>query len=353
VADGDEELRRREVLAMIAPGTMMRDGLERILRARRGALIVIGATPQVLSICSGGFEIDTQATGQRIAELAKMDGALVVDSDAQRIMRANVQLVPDASIPTDETGTRHRSAERTARQTGLPVVTVSESLGAISLYLDGHRYVVDEVATVMYRANQAMATLERYRARFDEVIDVLATRELEDQVTLRDVALALQRAEMLQRIADELSGHVIELGDEGRMIALQLEELFEPVTDVRELIVRDYLADRRRKASKPLVELGMLSTTDLLDHERIIRLLAHEAADLDQRVTPRGYRILGRIPRLPMVVVERIVDHFGSLPPILEATAGALGSVEGVGPARARGIRDWLRHRREQLLPGS
>ncbi len=338
---------------MIAPGTMMRDGLERILRARRGALIVIGATPQVLSICSGGFEIDTQATGQRIAELAKMDGALVVDSDAQRIMRANVQLVPDASIPTDETGTRHRSAERTARQTGLPVVTVSESLGAISLYLDGHRYVVDEVATVMYRANQAMATLERYRARFDEVIDVLATRELEDQVTLRDVALALQRAEMLQRIADELSGHVIELGDEGRMIALQLEELFEPVTDVRELIVRDYLADRRRKASKPLVELGMLSTTDLLDHERIIRLLAHEAADLDQRVTPRGYRILGRIPRLPMVVVERIVDHFGSLPPILEATAGALGSVEGVGPARARGIRDWLRHRREQLLPGS
>ena len=338
---------------MIAPGTMMRDGLERILRARRGALIVIGATPQVLSICSGGFEIDTQATGQRIAELAKMDGALVVDSDAQRIMRANVQLVPDASIPTDETGTRHRSAERTARQTGLPVVTVSESLGAISLYLDGHRYVVDEVATVMYRANQAMATLERYRARFDEVIDVLATRELEDQVTLRDVALALQRAEMLQRIADELSGHVIELGDEGRMIALQLEELFEPVPDVRELIVRDYLADRRRKASKPLVELGMLSTTDLLDHERIIRLLAHEAADLDQRVTPRGYRILGRIPRLPMVVVERIVDHFGSLPPILEATAGALGSVEGVGPARARGIRDWLRHRREQLLPGS
>jgi diadenylate cyclase len=353
VVDGDEELRRREVLAMIAPGTMMRDGLERILRARRGALIVIGATPQVLSICSGGFEIDTQATGQRIAELAKMDGALVVDADAQRIMRANVQLVPDASIPTDETGTRHRSAERTARQTGLPVVTVSESLGAISLYLDGHRYVVDEVATVMYRANQAMATLERYRARFDEVIDLLATREMEDQVTLRDVALALQRAEMLRRIADELSGHVIELGDEGRMIALQLEELFEPVTDVRELIVRDYLTDRRRKAAKPLSELASLSTTELLDHERITRLLAHETADLDQRVTPRGYRILGRIPRLPMVVVERIVDHFGSLPPILEATSSALGSVEGVGPARARGIRDWLRHRREQLLPGS
>jgi diadenylate cyclase len=338
---------------MLAPGTMMRDGIERILRARRGALIVIGATPQVLAICSGGFEIDTPATGQRIAELAKMDGALVVDAEAQRIMRANVQLVPDASIPTDETGTRHRSAERTARQTGLPVVTVSESLAAVSLYLDGHRYVVDEVATVLFRANQAMATLERYRARFDEVIDVLATRELEDQVTLRDVALALQRAEMLRRIADELSGHVIELGEEGRMIALHLEELFEPVAEVRELLVRDYLADRRRKASKPLSELAALSTTDLLDHEQLVRLLAHDAGDLDQRVTPRGYRMLGRIPRLPMVVVERIVDHFGSLPPILAATSSALGGVEGVGQTRARGIRDWLRNRREQLLPGT
>jgi diadenylate cyclase len=353
VVDSDEERRRREVLMMLAPGTMMRDGIERILRARRGALIVIGATPQVLAICSGGFEIDTPATGQRIAELAKMDGALVVDAEAQRIMRANVQLVPDASIPTDETGTRHRSAERTARQTGLPVVTVSESLAAVSLYLDGHRYVVDEVATVLFRANQAMATLERYRARFDEVIDVLATRELEDQVTLRDVALALQRAEMLRRIADELSGHVIELGEEGRMIALHLEELFEPVAEVRELLVRDYLADRRRKASKPLSELAALSTTDLLDHEQLVRLLAHDAGDLDQRVTPRGYRMLGRIPRLPMVVVERIVDHFGSLPPILAATSSALGGVEGVGQTRARGIRDWLRNRREQLLPGT
>jgi diadenylate cyclase len=347
------EARRREILTMLAPGTMMRDGIERILRARRGALIVFGATPQVMALCSGGFEMDSQATGQRIAELAKMDGALVVDAEAGRILRANVQLVPDPTIPTDETGTRHRSAERTAKQTGLPVVAVSESMGAVSLYLDGMRSMLDEVGTVMHRANQAMSTLERYRARLDEVIEVLATRELEDQVTLRDVGLALQRAEMLRRIADRAQGHVIELGDEGGMIALQLEELFEPVEPVLELVVRDYLNDRRRRPTKALAELAELSTDALLDQGHVAGLLGGDASDLDRRLTPRGYRMLGRVPRIPMVLVDRIVDHFGTLPAILEATASALGDVEGVGPARARAIRDWLRRRREMLLPGT
>ncbi len=347
------EARRREILTMLAPGTTMRDGIERILRARRGALIVFGATPQVMALCSGGFEIDSQATGQRLAELAKMDGALVVDAEAGRILRANVQLVPDPTISTDETGTRHRSAERTAKQTGLPVVAVSESMGAVSLYLNGMRYVLDEVGTVMHRANQAMSTLERYRSRFDEVIEVLATRELEDQVTLRDVGLALQRAEMLRRIADRAQGHVVELGEEGGMIALQLEELFEPVQPVLELVVRDYLSDRRRRPTKALAELAELTTDALLDQGHVAGLLGGDTSDLDRRMTPRGYRMLGRVPRIPLVLVERIVDHFGALPAILEATASALGDVEGVGPTRARAIRDWLRRRREMLLPGA
>jgi len=346
------ESRRREILMMLAPGTTMRDGIERILRAHRGALIVFGATPQVMSLCSGGFEIDSPATGQHIAELAKMDGALVVDAEAGRILRANVQLVPDPTIATDETGTRHRSAQRTAKQTGLPVVAVSESMGAVSLYLDGVRYVLDEVGTVMHRANQAMTTLERYRSRLDEVVEVLATRELEDQVTLRDVGLALQRSEMLRRIADRAQGHVIELGEEGGMIALQLEELFEPVEPVLELVVRDYLSDRRRRPTKALAELADLSTDALLDQGRVAGLLGGDTSDLDRRLTPRGYRMLARVPRIPIVLVERIVEHFGALPAILEATASALGDVEGVGPTRARAIRDWLRLRREQLLPG-
>ena len=345
------EAARREVLTLLAPGTVLRDGIERILRAERGALIVLGSTPQVQALCSGGFAIDVPATGQRIAELSKMDGALVVDAEGGRILMANVQLVPDAAVPTSETGTRHRSAERTARQTGRPVVAVSESLGIVSLYLDGVRYVVDEVATVLFRANQTMSTLERYRTRLDEVVDGLAARELEDQATLRDVAGVLQRAEMLRRIADEAEGLVIELGDEGRMVALQLEELVLPVAAVREHTVRDYLADRRRRPARPLADLAALDATDLLDPERIVRILGHDAADLDRAVTPRGFRMLGRVPRLPIAVVERIVGHFGTLPAILEASASALGDVDGVGPTRARAIRDWLRRRRDQLGP--
>lgn len=349
-ATGPEAV-RREVLSLLAPGTVLRDGIERILRAERGALIVLGSTPQVQAICSGGFAIDVPATGQRIAELSKMDGALVVDAEADRVLMANVQLVPDAAVPTSETGTRHRSAERTARQTGRPVVAVSESLGIVSLYLDGVRYVVEEVATVLSRANQVMSTLERYRTRLDEVVDALAVREMEDQATLRDVAGVLQRVEMLRRIADEAEGLIVELGEESRMIALQLEELVLPVAGVREWTVRDYLADRRRRPARPLAELAALHATDLLDAERIVRILGHDTADLDRTVTPRGYRMLGRLPRLPVAVVDRIVGHFGSLPAILEASASALGDVEGVGAARARAIRDGLRRRRDQLDP--
>ena len=345
------EAARREVLSLLAPGTVLRDGIERILRAERGALIVLGSTPQVQALCSGGFSIDVAATGQRIAELSKMDGALVLDADATRVLMANVQLVPDAGVPTSETGTRHRSAERTARQTGRPVVAVSESLGIVSLYLDGVRYVVDEVATVLFRANQTMSTLERYRTRLDEVVDALAAREVEDQATLREVAGVLQRAEMLGRIADEAHGLVVELGVEGRMVALQLEELVLPVAEVREHTVRDYLADRRRRPTKPLAELAALDAVDLLDAERIVRILGHDTADLDRTVTPRGFRMLSRVPRLPFPVVERIVGHFGALPAILDASASALGDVDGVGATRARTIRDWLRRRRDQLAP--
>jgi len=345
------EAARRDVLVRLAPGTALRDGIERILRAGRGTLMVLGAPPQVQAVCSGGFAIDVPATGQRISELSKMDGALILDADASRVLMANVQLVPDATVATSETGTRHRSAERTARQTGRPVVAVSESMGIVSLYLDGRRYVVDDVATVLSRANQTMSTLQRYRARLDETIDALAVREIEDVATLRDVAGVLQRAEMLRRIADEAAGLVIELGVEGRMVALQLEEMVTPVATVLELTVRDYLADRRRRSTKPLAELAELEAAELLDAERLARVLGHDAADLDRTVTSRGYRMLGRMPRVPLAVVERIVGHFGSLPAVLEASASALGDVEGVGPARARAIRDGLRRRRDQLLP--
>jgi diadenylate cyclase len=340
----------RAILALLAPGTPLREGIERIIRARRGALMVIGWTPEVEPVVSGGFVIDIGATSQRIAELAKMDGALVLDAEATRVLRANVHLVPDHTIETNETGTRHRSAERTARQTGQAVIAVSESMGMVNLYVGDQKHVVEEVSALLVRANQALSTLERYRSRLDEVSATLSAREVEDAVTVRDVVLTLQRAEMLRRIALEVEDHVVALGSEGRLIQLQLDELVSSVADERELVARDYLADRRRKLTKVLADVADLSTDALLDAERVAGILAYEPDELEKPVTPRGYRLLSRIPRLPSAVVQRLVDRFGTLPRVMEATITELDDVEGVGESRARTIQDGLRRLAEVSL---
>lgn len=340
----------REVLAKLAPGTVLRDAVQRVILSHRGALIVVGMTPEVEKASSGGFEVEINCTAQRLSELAKMDGAIILSEDADRILRANVHLVPDPSIPTDETGTRHRSAERTAKQTGQPVVSVSESMRIVTLYLDSGKRVLEEVSSLLSRANQALATLERYRTRLDEGSATLSALEIEDNVTVRDVAQVLQRAEMVVRIAEEIQGYVIELGTEGRLIQLQLDELMSQVADERTLVVQDYLADRRRSLDSVLAELGELSTEDLLDLEHLAVIIAYQPDDLDAAVAPYGYRLLAKIPRLPHGVVDKLVTRFSNLQGVLGASLEDLDEVEGVGDARARLIKDGLARLAESSL---
>ena len=192
----------RATLALMAPGTALRDGLERILRGRTGALIVLGFDRVVESICTGGFALDVEFSSTRLRELCKMDGAVVLSSDGTRIVRAAVHLMPDPSIPSEESGTRHRTAERVAKQTGYPVISVSQSMHIIGLYVAGHRHVLDDSAAILSRANQALATLERYKLRLDEVSGALSALEIEDLVTVRDAIAVVQRLEMVRRIAD-------------------------------------------------------------------------------------------------------------------------------------------------------
>lgn len=272
-----------------------------------------------------------------------MDGAIVLDDAGERILRANAHLVPDSSIHTDETGTRHRTAERVAKQIGRPVITVSESRAQVTLYLRDGKRALEDVQKQLFRANQGLATLERYRARLIEVSAVLTYREVEDSVTWRDVVLLLQRSEMVRRIAAEVSGLVEELGTEGRLVQLQLDELATSSVDERTLVIRDYLSDRRRKAATIVDSLEELSTDELLASERVVSLLTKDDHELDDEVTPRGYRLLSRIPRLPEAVVDRVVNHFGTLTRIQLADLQELNEVEGVGEARARTIRDGIR----------
>ncbi len=338
----------RATLAKVAPGTQLRDGLERILRGHTGALIVLGHDKNVDALCTGGFPLDVEFAATRLRELAKMDGAIVLDNDLTKILRAATHLVPDPSIPTEESGTRHRTAERVARQTGYPVVSVSQSMRIIALYVDGRRYVLDDSAAILSRANQALATLERYKLRLDEVSGTLSALEIEDLVTVRDIVVVTQRLEMVLRIASEIDGYVVELGTDGRLLALQRDELMAGVEQERELVVSDYLPPphgrKPRTVENVLTDLDELSATDLLDLEVIARVCGFGgAADvLDSAVSPRGYRLLARVPRLPAAVIERLVDHFGGLQKLLAATIDDLQLVEGVGETRARSVREGL-----------
>jgi diadenylate cyclase len=328
-------------LAAVAPGTALRDGLERILRGKTGALIVLGQNKLVESLCSGGFVLDVDFSSTRLRDLAK-------------IVRAAVHLVPDPTIATEESGTRHRTAERVAKQTGYPVISVSQSMQIIALYVDGKRHVLDNGAAILSRANQALATLERYKLRLDEVAGALSALEVEDLVTVRDVVAVSQRIEMVRRIAREIEGYVIELGADGRLMNLQLEELMAGVEGDRELVVRDYApAGRKARAAEDiLADLDTLSPEDMLELSQLARVIGFAAgADaMEAPVSPRGYRLLAKVPRLPPAVVDRLVEHFGTLQKLLSAGIEDLQVVEGVGELRARSVREGLSRLAESTI---
>ncbi|ANH37284.1 DNA integrity scanning protein DisA [Nocardioides dokdonensis FR1436] len=349
----DDVLRLRETLASIAPGTSLRDGLERILRGRTGALIVIGQDARVDEISTGGFDLNVPFTATGLRELAKMDGAIIVDAGLTRIVRAAVHLMPDHTIPSEETGTRHRTADRVARQTGFPVISVSQSMQIIAAYVGSTRHVLEDVGQILSRANQALATLERYKLRLDEVSSTLSALEIEDLVTVRDVAVVAQRLEMVTRIAREIEDYVLELGTDGRLLSLQLEELITGVDTERELVVRDYLPAGRKAASPEelLQQLEALSATALVDPAATAKVLGlGNGEHLDGAVAPRGYRLLAKVPRLPPTVVDRLVDHFGTLQKLLSAGIDDLQAVEGVGELRARSVREGLSRLAESTI---
>jgi diadenylate cyclase len=333
----------------------LRDGLERILRGNTGALIVLGDGPVVGEVCTGGFEFRIGFSATRLRELAKMDGAIVVDGTGRSIVRAAVQLVPDPALPTDESGTRHRTAQRVARQTGHPVITVSKSMRLIALYIDGVRYVLEDSAAILSHAHQALATLERYKIRLSESTGALSAREIEDLATVRDVAAVTQRLEMVSRIARQIEGYMLELGTESALLALQLDELAAGTGRERELLVQDYLSappDSRRSAvAAVLGQLDSLSIDELLDTGKVAAILGLGGADtLDDPVRPHGYRLLAKVPRLPGPAADGLIEHFGGLQKLLAASVEDLQQVQGIGGSHARSVREGLSRLAESSL---
>jgi diadenylate cyclase len=343
-----------KALEMIAPGTALREGIESILHARTGGLIVIGEPEELSFLNSGGIKLDIDYTPAFLYQVAKMDGAIILNANATKIAMANVQLMPDPTILSHETGTRHRTAERVSKQTDALVIAISQRREVVSVYVDGAKYILADITVVLAKANQALATLEKYRSRLDQVSTRLTALEFEGGVTLHDVLTVLQRSELVTRMAVEIERYIVELGTEGRLIEMQLEETMVGAAAEKAALVRDYLAGVSDEAAfaGALEEIGRLVHQDLLDFGRLAELLGYDRKlnTLDYPVSPRGYRVLGRIPRLPKLIVGQVIAELGGFDELLAATDSELEAVEGVGEIRAKDIREGLRRLQEVNL---
>ena len=347
----DEEL--INILKIIAPGTLFREGLDNILKAKTGALIIIGDTKEVLDLVDGGFRIDEEYTPARLYELAKMDGAIVLSKDLKRILLANTQIIPSPKILTQETGTRHRTAERTAKQTGELVVSISQRRNIITVFKGDFRYTIEDSSKIVTKANQALQTLENYKRVFDTKLRVLNEYEFNDIVTLDNVITCIQRAEMVNRVAEQVKRSIYELGADGVLVKMQLEELIEDLPQEELLIIKDYIAPSRRLLPEKILQIIRLcSQNELIQSEIIARFLGYEQFDNYEEVAvyPRGYRILNKIPRMPNSIVTNLVKTFKSFQHILLADVDKLDEVEGIGEVRARTIKQSLRRMQEQFV---
>jgi DNA integrity scanning protein disA len=341
-----------EILKLVAPGTELREGLENVLKAKTGALIVVSDSEDILKIADGGFKIDEEFTSTNIYELAKMDGAIILSSDLKRIIRANVQLNPDFSISTRETGTRHKTAERVAKQSGELVISISERRGIITLFKGNFRYVINDTQSVLMRANQTLQALEKYKTVFDNMLSILSEHEFDDIVTLDTVINCIYRSEIIMRMETDVKRSIIELGDEGRIVNMQLEELMANVEDEEKLIIQDYNINKEISTQSILEEIRKIDKKNLIVSEKIVKLLGYEVSSdiLDTNVSPKGYRILSKVPKMPSSIIEKTVEAFGSLQHICSASIDELDDVEGIGEIRARIINQSLKRLQEQYI---
>ena len=342
-----------DVLKKIAPGTAIRNGLDNILNAKTGALIAVADNQEVLNLVDGGFKIDVEFSPSKLYELAKMDGAIILSSDFKKILYANTQLIPSPEIYTTETGTRHRTAERTAKQTGALVISISQRRGIITLFKGNQRYVLKELSDIISKANQALQIVEKYKKVFDNKINMLNEYEFNDIVTLENVITAIQRAEMVMRIAGEVSKAIDELGEEGRLLEMQLDETVGDLEKEESLIIKDYIAPgKKRSAEKIMEELNKIEYENLIKSDKIANLLGYEDFDNydEVGVYTRGYRILSKIPRMPSNIVENLVKSFKSFQHILAADIPKLDDVDGIGEVRARTIKQSLKRMQEQFV---
>ncbi|WP_108672042.1 DNA integrity scanning diadenylate cyclase DisA [Peribacillus acanthi] len=338
---------KSDILQLVSPGTPLRDGIDNVLRANTGGLIVVGYNEKVKAIVDGGFKIGCPCTPSFLYELAKMDGAIILNETGEKIILANAQLAPDSAIPSTETGMRHRTAERVAKETKSLVIAISQRRNVITLYQGNFRYALKDIGVILTKANQAIETLEKYKAVLQESIEGLSDLEFEEIVTFSDLLQVMQRFVMFLRIKSELLSYLTELGTEGRLIRLQMSELISSLEKEEELIIRDYAQGQVKEIKNKLQELAQ---QEFIEDTTLLKVMGYTGyVHLDESIIPKGYRMLHKIPRLPHLIIENLVDQFKNFSTIMKASVDELDDVEGIGEVRAKKIKEGLRQLRNQL----
>ncbi|HNW47405.1 MAG TPA: DNA integrity scanning diadenylate cyclase DisA [Thermotogota bacterium] len=337
----------KEIMQMIAPGTELRNGIDNILSAKSGALIVLMSEEDIKrwqTLVQPGFYVNCEFSAQRLFELSKMDGAVIITEDAKRILYANVQLAPNSDIPTFETGMRHRNAERFAKQTGRPAVAISRRRSIISVYWGGFHYVLNDYNLLFTKLNQGLKALEKYSDSFTKALDALEVLEVEGLVTLFDICKTIEKAVRAQMVANEIEPYILETGVDGRLIQMQKDEMLREIIETIELLVLDYYNTETALEGSKLKEVFsrffQMTEKELGDYNRLASVLGYkpDTTVTEYTVFPKGFRLLRKIPKIPMSVIYNLVRRFSNLPGIESATLEDLKKVDGIGEARARAI---------------
>ena len=341
-----ENQRERELTAslkMLSPGTSLRHGTDQIMQADTGGLIVVGDTPEILNLTEGGFRINCTYSPTRLSELAKMDGAIILSTDIKRIVRANVTLMLNASIPSNETGLRHRAAEKFAKETGHIVLAISKRRNTLTLYTRNQGYIFRERTDLMSGANHVILVLNQYVKTMQQNVATLNWAELNGSVTLQKVITAIQACERVRRTERELNGYQIELGNEAKSLQLIPSELSTEIERAM-LIIKDYYRQEDREEYQVFEKIFNLTPSELALEDNICDILGYTPDFNDQQKTiiPQGYRMISQIPRISMNIVENIVKQFKTLDNIIASNIDVLKDVEGVGKTRASVIKETL-----------
>ena len=341
----DTAERRALAIKMTAPGTALRVALDMILAGHLGALICVGDRENVLAAGSDGFALDVSFTANRLFELCKMDGAVVIDKDLTRIVRANFHLNPDATLPTAETGTRHRTAARMSLLTKSIVLAVSSRRSLITVYVDGRAIQLKSVPAIMTAVSQLSVAMQSTRQALDRELLRLTALELDNYVTLGDVAETFYLFEVLMTVAEQLDAHILELGNEGKITAMQREEYLGGVNEAYNLMIRDYAEDSSVENARSIRRIfHTTENTELRSAQVVGRILGYdEDLPADTAMVPLGLRTLSRVSVVRDDMAAKIVDEYDSLQELLNVAETNPNRLDDLGIENPGALANALR----------